>query len=508
MIEASSKLDQILMDCIQAIEEKGWTIEECLRRYPHLRQDLGPMLEAAIRLKDVRSVEPSRRFKRETLGRMQLRLQASRRPPKTASFQRRMTSEGVAPRARIRPQKRSALQSALPVLVGAFVFISMVGGFTYAADAANPGDALYQVDKVIEQVQIRLTPSTEGRTKLFLDFASERIDEAFALLEKGRSDQVIVALQGYEESIHAAETILENVAGKEDYPHLVALLNETLEMQTGKLRNLMAVAPETVQSSILAVILKIDNLRIAMAIPSPTATATPRADGTFVSPEPTDTGLASATSPPSTTPVADGTPVPSSTPIVSSTPVTSSTPAASLTPISPTATNPTAVASPTVAASHTPTPTYPPVTGSPSPTPTHTRTPTPSPTPSNTPIPGPDLTVSTYQWSPTLPEGSLEFLDYIVRNIGTTTAQGGYLVQLYVDDVPLQNIEPEIGVREGRLLYAGEVDLNYFHWIATCGIHRLKIVVDEENIIQESNESNNFTEDYTITVNCGTPTPP
>ena len=75
MIEASSKLDQILMNCIQAIEEKGWTIEECLRRYPYLRQDLGPMLEAAIRLKDVRSVEPSRRFKRETLGRMQLRLQ-------------------------------------------------------------------------------------------------------------------------------------------------------------------------------------------------------------------------------------------------------------------------------------------------------------------------------------------------------------------------------------------------------------------------------------------------
>jgi subtilase family serine protease len=140
------------------------------------------------------------------------------------------------------------------------------------------------------------------------------------------------------------------------------------------------------------------------------------------------------------------------------------------------------------------------------PSPTHTYTPTL--TPSNTPIPGPDLTVSPYQWSSSLPEGTTEFLDYIVRNIGTTTAQGGYLVQLYVDDVPLQNIDPEIGVREGRSLYAGEVDLDYFFWTATCGVHRLKIVVDEENIIQESNESNNITEDYTITVNCGTATPP
>ena len=80
MSEATSKLDSILMDCIQDIEEKGRTIEECLRRYPQLRQDLEPMLEAALRLKKVHSVEPSIRFKRETLSRMQLRLQASRRP--------------------------------------------------------------------------------------------------------------------------------------------------------------------------------------------------------------------------------------------------------------------------------------------------------------------------------------------------------------------------------------------------------------------------------------------
>jgi hypothetical protein len=500
MIEASSKLDQILMDCIQAIEEKGWTIEDCLRRYPHLRQDLGPMLEAAIRLKDVRSVEPSRRFKRETLGRMQLRLQASRRPPKSASFQIGTISEGILPRARIQPKKGFVLQSALPILVGAFIFIAMVGGFTYAANAASPGDILYQVDQIIEQVQIRLTPSAEGRTKLFLDFASERIDEAFALLEKGRSDQAIVALQGYEESIDAAETILEDIAGKEAYPLLVALLDEALEMQTEKLQKLMAVAPEPVQSSILAAILKINDIRIAMAMPSPGATATPRADETPVSPEPSLTSIASGTAPPSQTPVDDRTPIPSSTPI------------ASPTPAPPTASSPNVTPSPTVAASQTPNPTYPPATATPMPslTPsyTDTHTPSPTPTPSNTAIPGPDLTISTYQWGSTAPAGSQEILDYIVRNMGTTTAQAGYLIQLYVDDIPLQNIDPEIGYREGISLSAGEMDIDYFIWTATCGVHRLKIVVDDEDIILESNEGNNTTDDHIITVNCGTPTPP
>lgn len=164
------------------------------------------------------------------------------------------------------------------------------------------------------------------------------------------------------------------------------------------------------------------------------------------------------------------------------------------------------MASPTVVASHTPAPTYPPATNTPYPTPS--LTPSATPTPSNTPIPGPDLIVSTYQWVPSLPPGSTEFLDYLVRNIGTTTAQGGYLVQLYVDDIPLQNIDPEIGVREGRQLLAGETDIDFFLWTTTCGVHRLRIVVDDSNIIQESNESNNTTDDYTITVNCGTATPP
>jgi hypothetical protein len=495
MIEASSKLDRVLMDCIQAIEEKGWTIEDCLNLYPHVRQDLKPMLEAAIRLRDVSSVEPSLRFKRETLGRMQLRLQASRRPPKPTLYSKGVTSERSIPERRIHLKKRSSLQWVMTILVGAFAFVAMIGGFTYVANAANPGDILYPVDQIIEGVQIRLTPSAEGRAKLYLSFASERINEAFALIEKGKSDQVIVALQRYDVSIQSAETIFEeDLAGKDNYQSLTAVLDRTLELQTEKLQQLMVVAPTAIQSSIQTAILKISDFRVAMVITSPIATATPPTEKTPSQPEPTETGMASATVHPTTPPIASGTPIPSSPPVASSTPNP------------PTATSVTPMVSPTAIASQTPMPTYPVAT--PTPLPTFTHTPTPTPTPSYTPIHGPDLTVSPYQWPDFLSVGSTEFLDYLVRNIGTTAVQDGYLIQLYVDDIPLQNIDPEIGVREGRALYAGEVDLNYFFWTATCGVHKLKIVVDDENIIQETNESNNTTEDYTITVDCGTATPP
>ena len=82
------------------------------------------------------------------------------------------------------------------------------------------------------------------------------------------------------------------------------------------------------------------------------------------------------------------------------------------------------------------------------------------------------------------------------------------MVQLYIDEVPLQNIDPEIGVHEGRLLLANEIDIDYFLWTTTCGVHNLMIKVDDANVIQEIDETNNSSKDYTITVDCPTATPP
>jgi len=371
MIDASNTLDRILMECIQEIEEHGWTVEDCLRRYPHLRQDLEPMLEAAIHIKNVRSVQPSSRFRRETLSRMQLRLQASRRPPKSIQIKGSVPAEGVLPKARIQPGRRSSPQWVWSILVGTFAFIVMVGGFTYAANAANPGDVLYQVDQAIERAQIRLTSSAVGQVKLYLKFASERLDEAIELAENENSDQVLIALQGYEESIRAAETVLnERIIGTEDEQLLIMVLDETLELQTEKLLKLAAVAPSSVQSLIHVAMMKIIDFRVAMVIPSPRDTVTPGADETPILPKPSETGVASQTALPPTTPVSGGTSAPTSTPVSSSTSVP------------PTATNPTVMASPTAVASHTPSPTIPVAT--PSSTPTHTSTPTPTHTPSPT----------------------------------------------------------------------------------------------------------------------------
>jgi len=504
MMEGSSKLDHILMDCIQAIEEKGWTVEDCLYRYPDLRHDLKPMLEAAIRLRNIRSLVPSNRFQRETLSRLQLRLQASHRPPKSAIFQRGTHSEVTTlPKTRILPRKKTALQWVFPILVAAFTIVVVAGGFTSIANAAKPGDVLYQLDQTIEQVQIQLQPSVEKQTRLYLSFASERLDEIFDLIKEQKSDHVIIALQGYEQNIHAAETLLnENIIGKEEYQQLAVVLNETLEAQTIQLQELIVLAPSSDQALIQAAIVKISYIRIAMVILTPTATPTPQVIRTQVSPEPSGTPGPYMTKSARPSPIADGTPPASVTAITSATSIIA------------TVTSPTSLASPPITASDTPNPIYPsdtpsyPPSHTPSPTPSYTPSPTPSPTPSHTPIPGPDLTISPYQWVPSVPEGSIEYLDFLLRNIGTVTVQAEYRTQLYVDGIALQGTDPEIGLREGRMLLPGETDIDYFIWRATCGVHKLSAVTDVDNTIAESNENNNRIEDFTITVDCGTTTPP
>jgi hypothetical protein len=475
MIERSSKLDRILMNCIHAIEGKGWTIEDCLRRYPHLREDLKPMLEAAIRLRNVRSLQPSLRFKREAISRMQLRLQASRRPPKAAPFQRRALSEGIPPKARIQAKRQPALQWALPILVVAFTLIAMAGGFTFVADAAMPGDVLYSIDRALEKAQILLEPSAEGRTKLYLRFASERLEEASKLLEAGKTNEVIVALQGYEEDISAAETILlENVAGKEEPPSFAIAANQTLQNQTEQLRDLSTAAPLEAQDSIKVALSKVSDIQtaIATATSSPKETPLPQEDETPISPEPTLIPRPSATAPLKKTPIADG------------------TPAASATPLPPTAASATAMATPTITASRTSAPTYPPPTTQP---------------PTATSIPLPDLTIESINWPATASEGILLNLSYRVNNIGTAAIGDGFIDQLIVDDEPLANVDKQVGFQYGIRLQPGGSDTYGFVWRTTCGLHELFAITDSSHLFNESNENNNSTAHHRITIDCGTP---
>ncbi|HKZ54806.1 MAG TPA: CARDB domain-containing protein [Anaerolineales bacterium] len=125
----------------------------------------------------------------------------------------------------------------------------------------------------------------------------------------------------------------------------------------------------------------------------------------------------------------------------------------------------------------------------------------------------PDLTATAYSWPGTATKDALVSFTYSIQNIGPVIAQGkywgGFVTRLYVDGVRVPNDGIQTGSRDTSPpgLAAGASDTNGFQWKATCGTHQVHVRTDDDNHVDESDESNNTTGLYSITVVCPTPTP-
>ncbi|MDD5605937.1 MAG: DUF5667 domain-containing protein [Patescibacteria group bacterium] len=71
----------------------------------------------------------------------------------------------------------------MPIIPMILALVIALGGSTAAlADAAKPGDMLYPIDQLVEQLQEKLTFSEQAKAGLFALFSEERADELGALL--------------------------------------------------------------------------------------------------------------------------------------------------------------------------------------------------------------------------------------------------------------------------------------------------------------------------------------
>ena len=160
--------ESIIDDCLKEIVAGRETLESCLRRYPAHAARLAPALEVAERLRrlpaapvmpvDKRRVLETRYLKRAT----QLQARATQR---AVDSQRGMRRRGL-----------------MPVIVAFLVCLILVTAVT-TASASVPGDALYPVKRVTEQVRLTLT-SGPLQAALHLNLAQERLVELRTLAER------------------------------------------------------------------------------------------------------------------------------------------------------------------------------------------------------------------------------------------------------------------------------------------------------------------------------------
>ena len=100
------------------------------------------------------------------------------------------------------------------------------------------------------------------------------------------------------------------------------------------------------------------------------------------------------------------------------------------------------------------------------------------------PVVSANLTVLGINYTPTVPApGDNVNIDVTIQNIGTGAA-GASDIAYYVDDT-------FIGYTYFSGLHAGETTDRSISWKATSGEHRIKAIVDPDNIVNEIDKSNN-----------------
>nr|HID14815.1 hypothetical protein [Anaerolineae bacterium] len=194
------RFEDILDDCITAIQERGESVADCLVRYPAQREELEPLLRLTIRLQAARTLQAPPEFRRVSTIRVRNVIAArphrvervGAKPNPLRYIQRRL-------QALFGTQRRLPAIATISVVLAIWLLVG--GGTVYASAGALPGDALYPVKRAVEAVQLAVSLNDASDAMLHLAFAARRLDEAAALLKEERLQDIGQALTDYEAQV-------------------------------------------------------------------------------------------------------------------------------------------------------------------------------------------------------------------------------------------------------------------------------------------------------------------
>jgi hypothetical protein len=198
-----SEFEERLSECLEALREGLWDVDECLRRFPEHADALRPQLLAASKLISTYATPaPSDEFARTARQRFLVasgqRLREAFDIDPTPSFfvaarvrflaaahQMRMARQrGESRIARLFHTHARAFASAAAVLIVALSFST----YTVAsADNSLPGDWQYPIKLQTERVRLAFAFSDGAKRSVKLDIAEERAREIEQLAKKGRT---------------------------------------------------------------------------------------------------------------------------------------------------------------------------------------------------------------------------------------------------------------------------------------------------------------------------------
>lgn len=207
----------IVERCLAQVQAGTHTKEACLRRYPHLSGELNAAFHLSEDFRAAGQDSLTLQELRET--KVRLLNQLPDRPALvTKSHPNRYTWQTT--------KRRFAMTWI--IIVSTLLTMLTGTGVVYASGDALPGDTLYPVKTLTENVQLALA-SEEGDAALTLHFIQTRMEEMQQLLAQGRTDDLEKAASGYGNQTQAMTQLLAAVQAKD--PDEAIRLRTELEQQ-------------------------------------------------------------------------------------------------------------------------------------------------------------------------------------------------------------------------------------------------------------------------------------
>ena len=226
------KKEEILANCIEEIRGGKSTIEDCVKRYPHLENELRSLLEIAVSLKPD-DVTPSPQFKERT--KMHLFDEARPAPVKASQP--------------VWKWYRTPSRILAPVSIAMLIFIIAGGTTVYASQSSLPGDTLYPVKTGMENLQLAVTTSPAMKADLYLKFTQRRIDEVQQEVKLNRTvstDTLAKIQQQFDNTLKELGNSNNTKASNDTLSRLsIATLNQQVELE-----QTLAGAPQNSQAVI------------------------------------------------------------------------------------------------------------------------------------------------------------------------------------------------------------------------------------------------------------------
>jgi hypothetical protein len=212
--------EKVFQDSLSAIQENGESLEDVLKRYPEEESELRPRLTKAVWLRgQANDLSHRPGFLEASRRRLVNRIALDSSP---ASFLQRLVWRGSVQRQ----QKFRWAVNSLALLVLAYSIFSLGSRTVSWAQTSLPGDGVYLVKLLVEDVRLGLTFDPAAKAKLHIDFAQERSNEIQALILEDRYEQIPISAVDFLSQVYQAKQALETIRAEEQTS--VAVLSEQL----------------------------------------------------------------------------------------------------------------------------------------------------------------------------------------------------------------------------------------------------------------------------------------